>query len=404
MRASVFEKLRSAERLLGEVAADLDVDAVDVEGAKKLVDLFTCCERFAVAGRGLAAGRVAKAVNWKQSAHRNPAEWLASATGVSVGAAARELDTARKLEDLPATAKAFRSGELSEAQAAEIAASASVDPEAEERLLETVRDGATFRTVRDQCRETAMRATEDEAKTRWLHDTRSACTYTDTDGHLVVRSELSPDVGARVRSVIERKTDEIFRAARAAGTTELRSAYAADALSALILGETTAPPPDVRLHLDDAVLARGWAEPGERCHLEGVGPIPVSMARSLLQDARITTFGHDEHGDITTVSSPTRTIPARLRRWVEAAYLTCGTSACDSTFRLEIDHIVELDAGGLTAKDNLWRLCGHHHQLKTHRGWRVVRGRDGNPDLVPPDHPDRLPRDGSGCDPSGEPP
>ena len=100
--------MRSAEQLLGEVAAELDVDAVDVEGAKTLVDLFTRCERFAVAGRGLAAGRVAKAVNWKHSGHRNSAEWLASATGVSVGVAGRELETARKLEELPATAKAFR--------------------------------------------------------------------------------------------------------------------------------------------------------------------------------------------------------------------------------------------------------------------------------------------------------
>ncbi|MFI5046218.1 MAG: DUF222 domain-containing protein, partial [Acidimicrobiia bacterium] len=116
MPASVFEKLRSAEQLLGQVTAELDPDALDVEGAKKLVDLFTRCERLAVAGRSMAAGRVAKGVNWKQSGHRNSAEWLASATGVSVGVAGRELETARKLEELPATAEAFRAGELSEAQ------------------------------------------------------------------------------------------------------------------------------------------------------------------------------------------------------------------------------------------------------------------------------------------------
>jgi 5-methylcytosine-specific restriction endonuclease McrA len=172
---------------------------------------------------------------------------------------------------------------------------------------------------------------------------------------------MSPDVGARVASVLDQKTDEFFRAARTAGTTELRAAYAADALAALILGTTRTPSPDVRLHLDAAPFVRGYAEAGERCHIDGVGPMPVAVATAMLQDATVTVLRHDEHGDITTVSSPTRTIPARVRRWVEEAYPACGRHGCDSTFRLEIDHIVPLAAGGRTEKANLWRLCGHDH-------------------------------------------
>jgi 5-methylcytosine-specific restriction endonuclease McrA len=384
---SLFEKARKAALLLGEVTAELDADVLDVEGAKKLVDLFTRCERLSVAGRGVAARRVAAAINWKRAGHRNAAEWLASTTGASVGAASRELETARRLEELPATAEAFRSGELSEAQASEIAASASVDPEAEARLLATARDGASLRVVREQCREASLRASDDAVTARRLHDTRSARTYAGTDGHLVLHAELSPDVGARVHSVLEQKTDELFRSARAAGTTELRSSYAADALSALILAETSVPAPDVRLHLDGAALARGYSEPGERCHLDGVGPIPVTVARAMLQDAKVTILRHDDDGDITAVSSPTRTIPTRLRRWVEEAYPTCGRHGCDSTFRLEIDHITALADGGPTAKHNLWRLCGHDHHLKTHCGWTVQRRPDGHPDLVPPGRP-----------------
>ena len=74
-----------------------------------------------------------------------------------------------------------------------------------------------------------------------------------------------------MHSVLEQKTDEFFRAARQAGTTELRAAYAADALAALILGETAIPSPDVRVHLDATALERGDALPGERCHVDGVG-------------------------------------------------------------------------------------------------------------------------------------
>jgi 5-methylcytosine-specific restriction endonuclease McrA len=390
MSVTLFEKARTAARLLGEVTAELDGDVLDLEGAKSLVDVFTRCERFAVAGRGVAARRVATAINWKHAGHRNPAEWLASATGVGVGEAGRELETARRLEDLPATAEAFRAGELSEAQASEIAASAIVDRDAEAALLEAARGGASFRAVRDQCRETTMRAADDAARARRLHDTRAASTYLGTDGHVVLHAEMAPDVGAAVVSVLDQKTDELFRAARATGTTDLRAAYAADALAALVLGEGSRPSPDVRMHLDHAALARGYAEPGERCHLDGVGPVPVAVGRAMLQDATVTVLRHDTHGDITHVSSPTRTIPARVRRWVEEAYPVCGRHGCDSRFRLEIDHIVPFAAGGRTEKENLWRLCGHDHHLKTYRGWTVVQRPDGTRDLVPPDgHPPR---------------
>jgi 5-methylcytosine-specific restriction endonuclease McrA len=390
MPAPLFEKVRTASRLLGEAVAELDGDVLDVEAAKQLVDLFTRCERHVAAGRQVAARRVASAVNWKHAGHRSPAEWLAATTGVGVGEAGRALETARRLETLTATSDAFRSGEISEAQASEIAAAATVDPDAEAHLLETARGGASYRKVRDQCRETTMRAADDAARARRLHETRNARTYTGTDGHVVLHAELAPDVGARVVSVLNQKTDELFRAARTAGTTELRAAYAADAVAALILGQTPVPAPDVRLHLDHAPLVRGYAEHGERCHLDGVGPIPVAVAKAMLQDAKVTVLRHDDTGDITSVSSPTRTIQARLRRWVEEAYPTCGRHGCDSTFRLEIDHIVPLAAGGRTEKANLWRLCGHDHHLKTYRGWNVVTHPDGTRDLVPPaGHPPR---------------
>src|SRR5215510_1173012 len=152
MPATLFDKARDAARLLGEVAGELDGDVLDLEAAETLVDVLTKCERFAIAGRGIAARRVANAVNWKHAGHRNPADWLASATGTGVGDASRELDTAKRLEELPATADAFRSGELSEEQAAEVAA-ASIDPDAEADLLASVHDGASLRAVRDKCRE-----------------------------------------------------------------------------------------------------------------------------------------------------------------------------------------------------------------------------------------------------------
>ena len=98
---------------------------------------------------------------------------------------------------------------------------------------------------------------------------------------------------------------------------------------------------------------------------------------------------------ITHVTSMTRTIPARLRRWLEQTYPQCGRSGCDNSLGLIIDHIVDYAVlardGDIppTTEDNTWRLCATCNDLETYRGWRVVGG-PGAWDLVPPrcDPPD----------------
>jgi hypothetical protein len=245
--------------------------------------------------------------------------------------------------------------------------------------------------VRDQAREAALRARDDAAHARWLYEHRSAPHANTSAGHVLVHAELSPDLGARVISVLDKTADQLFKAARAEGRRELRSAYMADALVGLMTGEIEPPPAELHLRADAAPLARGCALPGEQCHIDGVGPIPVTLARVVLEDARVTVIGHDATGDITTVSSPKRTIPARLRRAVIAAYAPCGRNGCDSTFNLQIDPIQALEHGGQTCKHNLWRLCWHCHYLKTHCGWNTVQDAEGNWDLVAPDHPGRPP-------------
>ncbi len=115
----------------------------------------------------------------------------------------------------------------------------------------------------------------------------------------------------------------------------------------------------------------------------GVGPVPVTTARSLLDDASVAVMTTRDGDDITAVSRPTRTIPVKLRRALEARYPTCGVQGCANDQFLEIDHVVPLEDHGRTELANLWRLCSHHHRLKTYAGWKVV-GTNGDRDLVPP--------------------
>jgi 5-methylcytosine-specific restriction endonuclease McrA len=110
------------------------------------------------------------------------------------------------------------------------------------------------------------------------------------------------------------------------------------------------------------------------------------MARAMLDDARITVLARDGT-DIVKVSSPNRTIPAKLRRWLERTYPRCGVAGCGVDQRLQIDHIVGVTEHGPTCEENLWRLCVHHHKLKTFYGWKVV-DEPGGRRLVAPDDPD----------------
>jgi hypothetical protein len=138
--------------------------------------------------------------------------------------------------------------------------------------------------------------------------------------------------------------------------------------------------------VDANPIRHGFTMPGERCEIDGIGPIPVTTARALLDDASMTLMLRDG-GDITTVTKATRVIPRALRRWLEQEYPTCGRKACDNDLFLEIDHIVPVEEHGPTAKHNLWRLCPRCHKLKHLFNWKVI-GTPGGWDLVPPDQVD----------------
>jgi len=185
-----------------------------------------CARRSRLAWR--AGSRETKV--WRDSGHRSAAHWVAEETGETVGAASRALETARALEHLPDTDAAFRAGELSGTQAAEIAGAAGADPDAERELLETAAE-TSVKGLRDRCRQVRAGAeADDRAWARRLHVERKAHEWTDPDGAYRIEARLAPDAGARFSSAWKAHVDRIFCEARRAGRREPRAAYAADAL------------------------------------------------------------------------------------------------------------------------------------------------------------------------------
>jgi hypothetical protein len=370
---------------LEQISQELIPRTFDAQRAVELLNDAARAERLCSAIKARLARRIEETKVWRDSGHRSAAHWVAEVTGATVGAAARTLETARALEQLPDTDAAFRAGQLSDVQAAEIISAAAADPSAEAELLDAA--GTTsMKGLRARAREVRAGAEDDDrAWARRLHVNRRAHEWTDPDGAYCLNARMAPAAGARFSSAWKAHIDRIFCDARRAGRREPRAAYAADALVALA-SEGPCKPVEVRVTVDSAALARGHSENGERCEIERIGPVPVSTARALLDDASVAVLVRD--GDnITAVSSPKRTIPVRLRRALEGTYPTCGVKSCANDQFLEVDHVVPIAEGGRTEHANTWRICSHHHQFKTYFGWKVI-GEPGNWDLVPPDDPD----------------
>jgi hypothetical protein len=176
---------------------------------------------------------------------------------------------------------------------------------------------------------------DDRAWARRLHVGREAHDWDDPEGYYRFAGRMAPDAGATFRGAWHAHIDRIFREARRAGRREPRAAYAADALVALTT-QGPCKPVQVSAVLDSAALARCHANAGERCGINGV-PAPVTVVRSLLDDAMVSVLVRD--GDeITAVSSPKRTIPAKLRRALEARYPVCSVNGCANDQFLVADH------------------------------------------------------------------
>ena len=141
------------------------------------------------------------------------------------------------------------------------------------------------------------------------------------------------------------------------------------------------PACSVVVRVDLAALLRGELEGEERCEIDGQGPIPVAMARSLTNDAYLRLIFH-RAGDIQAISHRGRTINATLRTALVYRDRTCVVPGCHVPYGLEIDHVVPMAEGGPTKLENLALLCHHHHFLKTFEGWTLTRtgtDREGTP-------------------------
>ena len=224
--------------------------------------------------------------------------------GVTRGEARAAIETAKKLEHLPATDRAVSEGRLSAVEAQLIAAAATKNPAAEQELLAVAEQGLV--PLRDAC-VLARAAVEDQTeRARRHHKQRRFAMWTDADGMIAGNYRLAPEVGGPIKTVFEAAVQRIFRAHKAGTDHEPLEAYAADVFAAFVLGDNEDAPAkgcDATVHilLDYAVLARGGPVDGEVCEIPGVGPVDFNWVRDLIGSAFLTVV-IKRGKDILTVS------------------------------------------------------------------------------------------------------
>jgi len=370
---------------LRSVVAGFEPDGLSGEAAVRALEVFAEIERLGAAGKALSARRVEVTRAWQGSGMRSAAHFMAARCRSSVRSAVESLETARRLEGLPATAQALRSGRLSALQAREIVTTVGDRPQLEAELVAAA-NSETVTALQERCR--AVRAEgpgaseiyEQVRRGRYLRH------WSDEEGALRLEARLCADQGAKVLAALAVQERSVFATARRAGRREPYEAYAADALVALAEGGGGGKAvPVVQVRVDYAALVRGQLEDGETCEIPGIGPIPVASARALAEDCILKVLV-TKGVDVVAVAHGGRTIPAHVRSALEIRDPKCVIPGCDVRDRLEIDHVVPFADGGPTTLDNLARVCHRHHAMKTHFGW-VIGGRSGAWTWDPPEDP-----------------
>lgn len=275
------------------------------------------------------------------------------------------------------------------------------------------------------------------------HRQRRCRTYVDREGAWNLSATGPVGSAAAFMAELDRVCDEIFAEARASGARESRDAYLFDALLRLgtRLGAGTprsgpegggtmasdaqarpeveweteggdsagggagagagaggstrkaAKPPThlALLRVDLAALVSGAVGGGEVCEIAGIGPVSVAHARSVLGDS-VLKLVMTRGVDVVSATHLGRGPSAAQKIALLWSAGVCSVEGCNRT-RLEVDHRVPWASVPETRLDNLDPFCGHHHKLKTFKGWALVKG-SGRRRMVPPghpDHPDKAP-------------
>ena len=322
-----------------------------------------------------AATRAVECGAHRDRGYADPVDWFARAAGSSAREARAAFATVAAVQQCPTTRAALIAGELSLAQAGEIASL----PEHEAELLALARR-STLGALRNAARTFRLAAVHPDELHATQRGAREFVHWKNDLGMTCFRGALPPEVGVPFVKRLDAETDRVWHAARRARREDTRAQCAADAFEHLVSdkGKGKSRSPDLVIVVDLRAYRRGHAHPGEVSHIVGGGPIPVRIARELAKDAFLKVVLQDGV-QIHTVAHLGRYRQAELETALALGAppdfdgVSCAELGCDRKFGLQWDHEDPVANLGPTSADNLQPLCGQHHREKTERDRKAGR-------------------------------
>ena len=297
--------LDGVEATFGPFCQDLDPRALTPAEAASGIERLARLERWAAGARLRLAEQVDASI--VGDGENDKARWLAQRTGQSTRDAGRDLGVTDALAGLDATDAALRSGELSAAQAHEVASAAVLDPSAEAGLLGLAREGSLSELKR-AAKKVRAAATDNDEKARDAHEHRDLAAGADEEtGQGWFHGHGPTTSVAELLAHLEPWVQAEFDRARKQGRRERRGAFMFDALLAALRfaaacrrGHLTGkgpdpaswphgpdgavswpagPPVNILVRVDLTTILRGHAIAGETCEIDGLGPVPLAALR-----------------------------------------------------------------------------------------------------------------------------
>ncbi len=296
-----------------------------------------------------------------------------------------EVETADELSKLPETVKGLRKGEISYDNA-RIIAGASKRGKIDETELGNAARTQSPDKFAGTVRKHEQQRSEDDGMSKLEHQRsrRYAKVSTDPDdGMTVLYGRFDPITGARIKTALSQKMDQLWRDEdpRNRATPGQRMADALEALLTRPQQDDNGRSQGTRLLL----IAEYHAITKElrKARLPDGTPIPAKKVRELVCDAEVLPAifrGSSQPLDLgraRRIASPAQRIALVAR---DRKCIGCGASAnwCQA------HHIIPWQPGGPTDLDNLCLLCSRCHHKVHHNGWQVRRTPTGQHSLRPP--------------------
>lgn len=190
-------------------------------------------------------------------------------------------------------------------------------------------------------------------------------------------NSASPERVAAARRFIEKLARRVNTGGDSRTLDQIRNDIALDLLTGkCVHGVTTGGRADIRITAETLIGVS--TEPGE---LAGFGSVIAEIAEKTVYENvdGEWTFTVTDNGQPVATGTLARRPTASQQRHLQALYPTCVFPGCrQPAYDCDLDHRKPFSQGGPTHNDNLGPLCRHHHMVRHHAPWQLLKLPNGD--------------------------